>query len=569
MESQAIMLTTVIRNFAAERAFGVWLLLSVLVLAAIAAIFFVRRRHRLVRLGAASPRNTDHYQRTDIEVYKTNDPPALTANQARWEHALEAAKVGAFDVDLKTGSSVTSAGWFRLMGLAPGVEIPDTQAHFLSRVHPDDLKRLKKADSDCIRGLTERSVCEYRVRFPDGSWRWMRSDAVVAARDSNGRALRLIGAQTDVNDIHTTKEELRRGEEKLRLVLSNAPVGMALISIDGAVNFANKAMADIAQCRQQEIVSKGLGGIFIGRGPDEIKDAINLVHLGEKNSYRSEKLLLRRDGSAIWAIVSLASIGVDSEHRDEFVLLVQDITDKKEIEKLRANFFATVSHEMRTPVTSINGALTLVTGAFADELGAESKKLIDISIMNSNRLVTLVNDILDLEKISDDGVSFDFSDVRLGEFVNTAAQQIEPYAKKYNVRVDTDVHDADCVMRTDRRRLEQVVSNLLSNACKFSKPDGVVRLATKAVDPQTVSISVVDKGVGIPESFRAKIFEPFAQGHLDHLHSKQGSGLGLSIARKIVVGMGGEISFQSEPGQGTEFWFTCRIASPAAIEAAT
>jgi PAS domain S-box-containing protein len=455
------------------------------------------------------------------------------------------------------------------MGLAPNEEVPDTQAHFLGRVHPDDLKRLEKADLDCIKGLTDRSVCEYRVRFPDGSWRWMRSDAVVAARDSSGQALRLIGAQMDVNDIHTTKEKLRRGEEKLRLVLSNAPVGMALISIDGGVHFANKAMADIAQCHQQEIVSQGLGGIFIRRGPDEIKDAITLVHSGKGNIYRSEKLLLRRDGSAIWAIVSLAPISMDSEHRDEFVLLVQDITDKKEIEKLRANFFATVSHEMRTPVTSINGALSLVAGAFSHELSDESKKLIDISIMNSTRLVTLVNEILDLEKISDDGVSFDFSNERLGEVVTAAVRQIEPYASKYKVRVEAHVHDTDCVIRTDRRRLDQVVSNLLSNACKFSKPDGVVRLTTKAFGTGTVSISVTDEGVGIPESFRAKIFEPFSQGHLDHLHSKQGSGLGLSIARKIVVSMGGEISFQSEPGRGTEFWFTCPIASPSAIESAT
>lgn len=566
-ESKLIMLATPMRSFAADNATGV--VLSVVVLALIATVFLVWRRQWLVRMTLGSSRNTDVRDRVEMLGSGHSDLRTVVASQARWEHALDAAKIGVFDVDLTTGHSVTSAGWVRLMGLADHTEIHDTQAHFLSRVHPDDLKRLEKADQDCIKGLTDRSVCEYRVRFSDGTWRWMRSDAVVAARDGNGRALRLIGAQMDVNDVHAAKEELRRGEEKLRLVLSNAPVGMALISTDGTVHFANKAMADIAQCQQQEIVSKGLAGIFIGRGPDEIKNAISLVHSGKMSTYRSENLLLRRDGSAIWAIVSLAPIGMDSEHLDEFVLLVQDITDKKEIEKLRASFFATVSHEMRTPVTSINGALTLVAGAFSHELGAESKKLIDISIMNSTRLVKLVNEILDLERISDDGVSFDFSDERLGDFVNAAVQQIEPYANKYKVRVETDVHDANCSIRTDRRRLEQVLSNLLSNACKFSKPDGVVRLTTKAVDPQTVSISVIDEGVGIPESFRAKIFEPFSQGHLDHLHSKQGSGLGLSIARKIVVGMGGDISFQSVPGQGTEFWFTCPTAQPATIEGAT
>lgn len=568
-ENSAIIQAILTKTFTAENGIGTLLYLSVLILAVITAALFVWCRQRLSRLGVASSRGMDKLRSTDNGVNDYNHLGAMVAIQARWEYALEAAKVGAFDVDLTTGRSVTSAGWFRLMGLAPDEKLPDTQAHFLSRVHPDDLKRLEEADRDCIKGLTDRSVCEYRVRFPNGSWRWMRSDAVVAARDSDGRALRLIGAQTDINDIRATKEELRRGEEKLRLVLSNAPVGIALISNDGAVHFANKALADMAQCRQQEIVSQGLGGIFIGRAPDEIADAITQVHSGKINIYRSEKLLLRRDGSAIWAIVSLAPIGVDAGHRDELVLLVQDITDAKEIEKLRASFFATVSHEMRTPVTSINGALALVAGAFSHELSDEGKKLIDISIMNSTRLVTLVNEILDLEKISDDGVSFEFSNERLEEVITSAVRQIEPYASKYKVRVEADLHDADCVIRTDRRRLEQVISNLLSNACKFSNSDSVVRLITTTVDPETVSISVIDTGVGIPESFRAKIFEPFSQGHLEHLHSKQGSGLGLSIARKIVVGMGGNISFQSKPGQGTEFWFTCRIASPAAIEAVT
>jgi signal transduction histidine kinase len=215
--------------------------------------------------------------------------------------------------------------------------------------------------------------------------------------------------------------------------------------------------------------------------------------------------------------------------------------------RLKDEFITTVSHELRTPLTSIRGSLTLLAAGATGEVSSSGKKLLDIANQNCERLVRMIGDLLDIEKIESGNVRFE-----LALLLEQAVEATRGYASQYRVPLELR-GEADGIMVTvDRDRLIQVIINLLSNAIKFSPPDGPVALAVSCV-PGHVRLSVTDRGPGIPEDFRSRIFQKFAQADSCDVHSRGGSGLGLSICKNIVEQHRGRIGFRDAPGGGTEF----------------
>ena len=365
----------------------------------------------------------------------------LRHTQYRLDVALKGANIGVFDVDLVTGESIVSETWKELMGFPPGAEI-DSQAEWSARIHPDDVAAVEKADSDCIAGLTERSISEYRIRAVDDGWRWMRSDGLVAERDASGRALRLIGVQ-------------------------------------------------------------------------------------------------------------------------------MDITEQKRASQAKSEFVSTVSHELRTPLTSINGSLSLVLNTMAEgEIPDRALRLLRIAQKNCDRLIPLVNDILDLEKFASGRVQFAFTRENVSPLVRRALVDNKPFADQFDVRLRLVRNALDAEATIDVNRFQQVMANLLSNASKFSRRGGAVEVAIER-EGTMLKISVSDTGKGIPPEFRDRIFQPFSQADASSTRENGGTGLGLNITKQIVERMGGRVGFTSEPGVLTTFWFTvpatgAEIAMPPA-----
>ena len=227
-------------------------------------------------------------------------------------------------------------------------------------------------------------------------------------------------------------------------------------------------------------------------------------------------------------------------------------TERKRLERLKDEFVSTVSHELRTPLTSISGALGLLTGNAAGTLPKPMARLLAIAHTNSQRLVRLVNDILDIEKMQAGRVLFNFSRVEVRPLVAQAIEANRAFAEGYGVRVRLEDACTAADVRADPDRLLQVVTNLLSNAIKFSPSDSEVVVAIeKATD--VVRISVRDHGVGIPVDFRPLIFEKFAQADAGDARQKGGTGLGLSIVKQIVDRLCGQVGFADAPGGGTLF----------------
>lgn len=241
-----------------------------------------------------------------------------------------------------------------------------------------------------------------------------------------------------------------------------------------------------------------------------------------------------------------------------------DVTEIFKLERMKRDFVATVSHELRTPLTSIKGALGLLQAQPQTEKLKVSDRLIEIALSNSDRLASLVDDILDMEKMNSGNMNVEVNSFSLNEILNDASQQVETYASQWNVEVEVLKPEVEQMISTDKKRVMQVLTNLLSNACKFAHSETTVRL-TAEVLPTHMKISVSNFGPGIPEEFRRKIFQPFSQADCSDARQRGGTGLGLSISRTLIELMGGTIGFESEPDQETVFWFTCPLTEASEI----
>lgn len=230
-----------------------------------------------------------------------------------------------------------------------------------------------------------------------------------------------------------------------------------------------------------------------------------------------------------------------------------DITQSRLADRMKSEFVSTVSHELRTPLTSIAGALGLLNGGALGNLPKPLQEMISIAFKNSQRLSHLINDLLDMEKLVAGKMHLALSLVHLPGLLEQVVNQISGYAQSYGVSVVLSLPVPDVCIRVDPERVNQILSNFLSNAIKYSPSDGEVHLIAGVMDNK-VRLSVIDQGPGIPESFRDKVFQQFAQADSSDTRQKGGTGLGLAISRKLADAMGGTVGFASEPGRGATFY---------------
>ncbi|WP_127903928.1 CHASE domain-containing protein [Solirhodobacter olei] len=479
--------------------------------------------------------------------------------QHRLDVALTGAKIGVFELDLATNVSIVSPTWKLLFGFASDQEI-DAQAEFFARIHPDDRPALEEADRQCIEGKTERSISEIRLRVVDGSWRWFRSEAVVGERDASGRATRLIGAMTDIQELVASKEALRTSEERFRSAIEAAPVGTALIALDGRFLKVNNALSGLVGMPEAEILKIPFHQFLHADDRPAVREQVAELLAGKCENFAAEIRCLHAEGYEVWGNLSLALVRDGMGRPDNFVAQVQDITEQKKVERIKNEFVATVSHELRTPLTSINGSLGLVLNGVAGTVPEKAHKMLSIAHKNCSRLILLVNDILDMEKLSSGKMTFDLVEAPIGQLVAQSAADTRPYAEPAGVRFVLTEPEEELYARVDTNRFQQIMANLLSNAVKFSPPGGAVEIATERLGG-LVRVTVTDHGSGVPVEFRSKIFGAFSQADSSSTRKKPGTGLGLSITRQMVERMGGTIGFDSEPDVETTFWFTLPLSN--------
>ncbi len=240
---------------------------------------------------------------------------------------------------------------------------------------------------------------------------------------------------------------------------------------------------------------------------------------------------------------------------EEVMVLIRDITERKKVERLKNEFVSTVSHELRTPLTSIRGSLGLVLGGISGEISSQTRTMIEIAYKNTERLVRLINDILDIEKIESGKLVFEMRPLDIVSLVEQTLEANQAYGQEYGVSIELVQFEEGLKVRGDNDRLTQVLTNLISNAVKFSPQGGTVKIGVERYKTGLLRVSIKDDGPGIPLEFQNRIFQKFAQADNSNTRQKGGTGLGLSIARAIVESHGGELDFETDIGIGTSFYF--------------
>jgi PAS domain S-box-containing protein len=368
-----------------------------------------------------------------------------------------------------------------------------------------------------------------------------------------GDSRKFVGILRDITARRRADEELRASEETFRNAMEAASIGMALLKPNGRWLKVNASLCEIVGYSEAELLANDFQSIT---HPDDLTPDLEQVRRllsGEIQGYRMEKRYYHKSGRIVWVLLS-ASLVRDSEGQPAyFIAQIQDISEQKEAERIKSEFISVVSHELRTPLTSIRGSLGLILGGLARGLPERVTQLLQIAHTNCERLILLINDILDIDKIASGAMRFDLRPHSLAELTQQAVTGTEAYAQKFGVRFELEPMDPQIKVLVDEGRYIQVLSNLLSNAAKFSPQD--TPICVHAFDDgKDVRVCVVDRGPGIPEEFRERIFERFSQADSSATRRAGGTGLGLHISRQIVERMSGQIGFDSEVGRGTTFW---------------
>ncbi len=380
-------------------------------------------------------------------------------------------------------------------------------------------------------------------------------DASALARLEPFKAMtaNLIEAHRAVTARLRSEQALQESEARIRAVVDTATDAILTLDETGRIERVNPATARSLGSDASELV-----GSPIGRFVPALEG--RAWALGR---VRGEVWVRRADGSEFPAEITESPLGLGE--RTLTTWIIRDITERLKIARLQSEFISTVSHELRTPLTSIRGSLGLLAGGVLGALPSAAQEMIGIALNNSDRLVRLINDILDMEKIEAGRMDFNMETLELEDVLVQALEANAAYASAHGVRLLLETSTPGAVW-ADADRLAQVLANLLSNAVKFSPEGGVVTVRLRS-DGDGLRVEVEDQGPGVPEEFRERLFERFSQADASDTRSKGGTGLGLSISRALVEHMQGQIGYAPAPGGGSIFFFTLPGQRPGLLHA--
>ncbi len=350
------------------------------------------------------------------------------------------------------------------------------------------------------------------------------------------------------------EQEIISSQQRYAALFNAADDAIFIIENDAVID-CNDAAAQMFACSRSMILHQSLfhwSAAFQPDGfdsQDKLNDILSSVKSGEPQLF--DWLYRRGDGREFDAEVSLTYC--DGGDKSYILAIVRDVSERKRVDSLKDEFISTVSHEIRTPLTSILGSLKLVlSGQLKDR--EQEMPMLQIARNNAERLLDLVNDLLDIQKLASKHSQLSYEQVSVADFLHQAVENNRAYAEQYNVTFKLEDVPPYYFALIDQAKLMQVMNNLLSNAAKFSSPSEQVEITTEEIGFM-LRISVIDHGVGIADEFQPHVFERFTQADSTSTRQVGGTGLGLNIAQAIVEQHGGQLGFTSKEGEGSTFYF--------------
>ncbi|MBC7191185.1 PAS domain-containing protein [Marinobacter sp.] len=442
-----------------------------------------------------------------------------------------------------------SPGMLGVYGVAPEEVASDASIVF-ERIHPDDLQRIAESIEVSATHLTTWQE-QYRVASGQ-EWRWVEGRATPERLPDDSTIWH--GYITDIHDHKGIELALKESEEQFRRLFEKSPIGIMLAELrSGKILDMNDALLRPSGYQREEIRNLQATGFF--QNDSGTVEEFILQPLRDSGRFGPiERNILRKDGSSYTA--NIQGIRINTTFGEPLVwVLVEDISERKRVERMKNEFISTVSHELRTPLTSLAGSLRLISSGVMGPIPEQQKSLIEIAARNSEQLKLLINDLLDMEKLVAGRLEMEITNQPVAPLVQDTIGQMRTYAVEQGITLRCSDGSADAPAPVDARRFRQALNNLLSNAIKFSPQNSTVEVTIR-VDPDALRVVVADQGPGIPEPFRERVFEKFAQADSSDTRGQGGTGLGLAITREIMEQMGGGVDFETGEGQGSVFWLT-------------
>lgn len=463
----------------------------------------------------------------------------------------------------------TSQGIQNIYEVTPE-QVRDNAQLVSAHLHPDDSEAVLESIRASARTMQPWHL-EYRVLLPKQGLRWRLGQAQPEKladgsilwhgfiSDITERALAEAKHKLLEDELRVSYTTLTFSENRLRRLMNSSLIGIVQGDTSGRLKEANDVLLHMIG-EQRQNLNDGTLNWFNLMPVSVITQHLQAVRDAVQNEVVApfECELQSKNGNLIPIMLGLSKL---EGSKDEWVGFVLDLREQKRIDKLKSEFISVVSHELRTPLTSIKGSLGLLEGGVAGELPPKALKLIKIAHKNSLRLVNLVNDILDMEKLASGKMNINLQSVDLVHLAKQAIEASTSYADSFNVHYQLGQHPEHAFISGDSDRLMQVFANLLSNAAKFSPPGDMVEVRVIHHTDQFL-VEIEDHGSGIPLVFRERIFGKFAQADGTTTRQLEGAGLGLNITKALIENMHGEIGFRSEENIATVFWF----ALPASQE---
>lgn len=332
---------------------------------------------------------------------------------------------------------------------------------------------------------------------------------------------------------------LQESEYRQRAILESMTDAVVTLDSNFIVISANPSTAEIFGFSEKELIGRNINML--------------LIHQPGNKAFTHECLEAqgRHKNKSLFPVeVSINEVFINNETL--YACIIRDNTERKRVEKMKSEFVSTVSHELRTPLTSINGALKLATSGLLGENPDKTQDLLILANRNTLRLMSIINDILDIQKIESGKLDFHYKEIDLMTEIESIIDENINYAEEYDVKYAIGARLDNIRVTIDPVRLSQILANLLSNAAKFS-PEGEIVTIDAYLQYEHIRISVTNKGEGIPVEYHDKIFNKFSQNDSSSTRAAGGTGLGLSIAKKMIEAMDGKIDFTSTLGEGSTF----------------